>query len=345
MNTSDTLSSLSRNVSISLMLFVSAVLCSCGVDTTTSDATSSPSLSSNTPIIKCRVGYMPIVECAHLYVGIAKKFFAQEGIETELKPMRGGAIILPALQNDDIDIGFANVVSLIALNSKMPPCVPNSFVCLAGASYERPRHVNHSLLYKQGANVTVSDLGTPRIRIGVNTYRNIEELMLRRYLHARGVSDKQLTLVPLGFPDMLSALDRGDVDVASVVEPYIEPALRSGKFLCLENQYLAVSTNTLVATYAVTRKWLDNNKDCASRFKRCFSKANEFIKHNDAETRKILSEFTRIKEADLAVIGLPAFEPNIDGQSVAELTSEMRKYGFIDKEPNPTDIVTPLSEH
>ena len=35
------------------------------------------------------VGYIPIAECAHLYVGLTKGYFDEEGIQLDLKPMQG----------------------------------------------------------------------------------------------------------------------------------------------------------------------------------------------------------------------------------------------------------------
>lgn len=321
-----------------LLLYSVIILLSQGCG---SKQSSSGKTSDQAAPAKIRVGYIPISECAHLYVGIAKKYFEDEKLDVDLQPMKGGAVILPALQTGDIEIGFANVVSLIVQNSQLPSRSDNSFVALVGGSYERPGHNNHALLYKNGANLRVADLGKPGIRIAVNTTRNIEELMLRRFISARGLSDNQLELVPIAFPDMWAALERGDVQVASVVEPYIAPALRGDKFSLLAQQYLAVSSNTIVATYAVKRGWLQKNPDTAARFKRAFNKADDFIRQHDAETREILGTFTRISKGDLPIVGMPAFEPTVSREAVIELIHESLKFGFIQKEPNPDDIVTP----
>jgi NitT/TauT family transport system substrate-binding protein len=295
----------------------------------------SPSAPS---LVKVKVGYIPIAECAHLYVGIANRYFQQEGIEIELLPMKGGAAILPAVRQGDLDIGFTNVASLIVLNAGLPRRAGNSFVSLVGASYERPGSTNHALLVRRNSKMSVKDLVRPQTKIALNTVRNIEELMLRRFLAKRGVAATRLNIVPIGFPEMLPALEKGTVDVASVVEPFIEPALRSGRFSLLAKQYQEVSPDTVVATYAVTRKWLDTHRDVGQRFVRAFQLASEFIRNNDPETRQILGSFTRIGKDDLAVIGMPAFEPTVTKAALQELIKEMRKYEFIQAEVDPEDL-------
>lgn len=295
--------------------------------------------STDQPPVRLRVGYIPIAECAHLYVGIAKKFFEREGLEIELQPMSGGAVILPAVQNGSLDIGFTNVASIIILNSKLPRRDDKSFVSVAGASYERPGNCNHALLVKKGRTLPLAALADGKTRIAVNTNRNIEELMLRRFLTHKGFSTQNLYLNPLSFPDMLSALERGDVDVISEVEPFIEPVLRSGRASLLARQYLEVSPNTVVATYGAARGWLQKNEEIAARFRRAFLKADAFIKGNDAETRQIIGSFTRIAKADLPIIGMAAFEPAVSKESVRELIREMRQHGFISGEVVAEDLM------
>ncbi len=293
--------------------------------------------------VMLKIGYMPIAECAHLYVGIAKKYFEQEGIDIELYQMKGGAVILPVLQKGDLDIGFSNVVSQIILDSKLTKNDPYYLISLIGASYERPGNSNHALLVRKDSGLSISDLGNSKIRFAINTTHNIEELMLRRFLSIKNVYSKKLNLVCIGFPEMLSALDRGGVDVVSVVEPFIEPALRDGRFSLLARQYLEVSPETLVATYTVTKQWLDNNNDNAKRFIRAFKKADEFIKNNEPETREIIGSFTRIRKEDLPIIGIASFDFTVKEMALKELVDEMQKYEFIHSFPNPKDMIYELN--
>ncbi|MFH0801856.1 MAG: ABC transporter substrate-binding protein [bacterium] len=296
--------------------------------------------SAKAPVLtKLKIGYIPIAECAHLYVGMAKNYFEQEGLEVLFQPMKGGAVILPALQTGDLDIGFTNVVSIIILNAKMPSRAPKSFISLVGATYERRGFTNHALLKKRNSSLSIKDLGNPNIKFALNTTRNIEELMLRRFLVKKGIKITRLNIIQLGFPEMLSALDRGDIDVVSEVEPFIEPALHTQKYVLLARQYQEVSPNTLVATYAVTRKWLKKNRDVADRFIRAFRKADDFIKNNEPEMRQIVGSFTRISKENLSIIGMPAFEAKESKNDINELISEMYKYGFIDRKPNPDDLI------
>ena len=68
-----------------------------------------------------KVGTIPIVDTAPLYLGIQKGFFKQEKLTVEPKPAQGGAAIVPAVLSGSNDIGFSNVTSLIIASSKGLP--------------------------------------------------------------------------------------------------------------------------------------------------------------------------------------------------------------------------------
>jgi ABC-type nitrate/sulfonate/bicarbonate transport system substrate-binding protein len=63
--------------------------------------------------VKLRVSTIPIIDTAPLQVGIAKGFFAAEGLEIDTTPTAGGAAGLPALAAGQVQISFSNVISVI----------------------------------------------------------------------------------------------------------------------------------------------------------------------------------------------------------------------------------------
>ena len=286
-----------------------------------------------------RVGYLPIAECAHLYVGIAEKFFAEEGLTVQLQPMKGGSAILPAIQSGDLDAGFTNVPSMIILDSHLQPNDPHYLLSLVGATYERPANLNHALLVTKSSRIRPRDLGGANVRFALNTTLNIEELMLRRYLAKANIPARALNIQQIPFPEMAQRLENGDVDVISVVEPFIAPVIKRGDARLLARQYIEVSPETLVATYAVSREWLTTKGDLAARFTRAMTKADAFIQANPGDVRDIIGSFTRIQKADLPVIGMPAFALDVQLPRLQELIDEMAKYQFITRRPDAKSMI------
>lgn len=288
-----------------------------------------------------RVGYIPIAECAHIYVAITNKYFEEEGLSVELQAMRGGANILPALQTGDLDVGFSNVVSLALLDSRLPPTDKEFLLSFAGGTYEGNGFTNHALLTRPGAGLRVQDFSRPGLRVALNTQHNIEELILREYLRKHKIQTPDLNIVQLGFPEMLQALDKGSVDVISEVEPFIQPAIRARRAVLIAKQYQDVNQHTLVATYVVSNSWLQSHRAQSQKFRRAIDKADSFIRQNNAQTRQIIGEFTRIAPADLAVMGLPEFRPRVDERSLAEIVAEMKRQSFITAAPTARSMIVP----
>jgi NitT/TauT family transport system substrate-binding protein len=128
--------------------------------------------------------------------------------------------------------------------------------------------------------------------------------------------------------------------VIAEVEPFIEPLLRDGKVELLSRHYQAVAPNTLVATYATTSEWLRLNVDAAKRFRAAFELADRYMKDNPSELRTILSSYTRLREGDLAVIGLPAFDLDVSANELGRISAEMIRFGFVESAPAASQVVT-----
>lgn len=280
-------------------------------------------------VIALKVGYIPLSDCAHLYVAIEKGYFSEQGLNVELVPMQGGATILPAVKSGDLDIGFTNVVSVILFNSAETAGSPDWLKCISVASYEREGNTTHALVVRADSDLTPQDLSRPGMRIAVNTRGNIEELMLRRYLDSIGVPQTNLELVPLAFPEMVGALERRDVHAASICEPFIRPPIADGKTKLLAYQYLEVKPQTLVATYAATTNWLEQNREAYVRFDRAFAQADAFLNDNPEESREIIGKATRLDPSALSLIEIPYFMNRVDPDDFAETAEQMHRFGFI----------------
>ena len=99
---------------------------------------------------KIKVGYIPIAECAQLYVAQEMGFFEKEGLEVEMLSLAGGAQILNALNSGSVDIGFSNVVSLVLHRAQ-----GSKFFSIFGATYETKEHQNHAIFINPSMDTTI----------------------------------------------------------------------------------------------------------------------------------------------------------------------------------------------
>ena len=60
-----------------------------------------------------KVGVIPIVDVAPIYLGKQKGFFTSRNIELTLESGQGGAAIVPGVVSGQFQFGFSNVTSLL----------------------------------------------------------------------------------------------------------------------------------------------------------------------------------------------------------------------------------------
>src|SRR5690348_16128744 len=73
---------------------------------------SSPSAGSSSAPDKVKVGVIPIVDVAPIYLGKSQGIFAKHGIDLTMEQAQGGAAIVPAVVSGQYQFGFSNIVSL-----------------------------------------------------------------------------------------------------------------------------------------------------------------------------------------------------------------------------------------
>ena len=123
---------------------------------------------------KIRVSTIPIIDTAPLQVGIAKGFFAAEGLEVDTTPTAGGAMGLPALAAGQVQITFSNIISVV-LGAKQGL----GFEIIAAGSNTGDKTPDlAALIAKKGSTIkTGKDLEGKRV--AVNTRNNIIWLYAR----------------------------------------------------------------------------------------------------------------------------------------------------------------------
>lgn len=284
---------------------------------------------------RVRVGIIPIAEVAPLFVGIEEGMFMERGIKLELLRMAGGAEILPGVGTGSIDIGFSNVVSLILFNDNRQ----GDYRAFVGGTYETPEHVNHALVAADDS-VAGEGVSWEGRTVAVNTRNNIEELMLRRYFRRNDIDPSTVTVRAVPFPAMDAAIGRGDVDVASMVEPFITLATEKGRSI-VDHQYRTDTADTVVvATYVTRRQWLRDNPDLAKRFRAAFREATAFVNDpsHQREVRSMISQHTRMSSSVARGIGLPWMRGCMDPQALRRIVALVEREEWIDQ-GIPTDLL------
>lgn len=274
---------------------------------------------------KVKVGFIPIGDCLQLYVAADKGFFSEEGLEAIPTPMKGGAVIAPAVEAGEADVGWSNAVSVIIAHSKG---FDFGFLT-SGANSLEGGHRVHSLLVAKGSPISsVKDLAGKTVAI--NTLGNINELSLRALAEAEGLDIATVKLVEMPFPNMEAALKNGSVDAVLAVEPFVTLSLahETAKTL-VKSVHKSFGDKFMIGSWFAKKSWVEKNPEAAAAFVRAINKASDYIRDNPDKIADILVANTKLTPDVAGKISVPAFDARLDPADVQPLIDAAAKYGFI----------------
>jgi len=279
-----------------------------------------------------KVGYIPIADCAQLYVAIDKGYFKEENLNIELVNLQGGSKILEALAGGSINVGFSNVVSLILSKD-----AGLDFVSITGGPIEDINHKEHAVIVRKEDINSPSDLQGKTIAL--NTRKNIDDLMMLEYLEKHGVNINSVKFIEMPFPRMENVLIQKEVDAICVIEPFVTFALQKETLKAIGYYYTELYPKVEISSYCVSQKWLNNKQETAKRFYHAIQKATTFCREHENEIKDIVSKYTSIDKEQIKNVVLPTFGNNLDQTELQSFADRAYQRGWIKNSVNANDII------
>jgi NitT/TauT family transport system substrate-binding protein len=285
-----------------------------------------------------RVGYVPIADNAQLYVAAQQRFFDHAGMRVELVPLANGSRVIEAAvaaSGDRIDIGFANVVSILQARAG-----GLALKVIAGGPVESKDRSTHALVVRKDSGIV-----SPRDLVGrsvaVNALKNIEDLTVSRYLRLEGIDPNLVRRVEVPFPEMLVVLSRGRVDAASMLEPGLSAAISDPNLRVLARHYVAVQPQTIISAYFSTERFIAERPRAIEGFADAIQKATAFIAEpkNDQVVRKLLIEYTKIDSEAAERVTIPRFAAEFSWRDLRPWADYLAQESLIPKAFEPRAMI------
>jgi NitT/TauT family transport system substrate-binding protein len=283
------------------------------------------------------VGLIPITPVAPVYLGMDQGFFEEENLTVRPQLAQGGAAIVPAAQSGDIQIGFSNSVSLLIAQTRG---LPLRVVYPGESSPGSAEEDNTAVMVTKDSSIREpADLAGKTI--GVNTLQNIAGLTVEASLDKEGVDTSAIKLVEVPFPEMLSAIESGDVDAGFFNEPFTTLAKRAGARTII-NPYAATGEGLPIAPYFATESYAEENADVIERFRRAMDKATRYASENPDEVRRILPTYTEIPEDVVEEIGLPVLTTEVRREGYEQMADLVTRFGYSEERPNVDELLSAM---
>ena len=289
---------------------------------------SAPSSAAGTPV---KVGVLPTVDVAPLYLGLAQGFFARHQIDLEPVDLSGATAAIPGLTSGALQFSFADVASVIQAGSQKTPV---RMVAEGDSSTGDPATDFSAVVVSADSPITsAKDLAGKTV--AVTSLGNIGEVAVRDAVAKDGGDAKSVKFVELTFSDMFDAVASHQVDAAWVVEPYLAAATAHGARI-VASPFCSIP-NLTAGTYVTTQTYLDEHKDVVDNFRAAVEESLRYASEHPDEVRRILPIYANTPPAEAASVRLPAFPQDIDVESVREVASLMKSYAST---PGTVDVTS-----
>jgi NitT/TauT family transport system substrate-binding protein len=281
-----------------------------------------------------KVSVIPIVDVAPIYLGNQQGFFAEQKLKLQFETAQGGAAIVPAVVSGQVDFGFSNYTSLVLARSKG---LPLKVVAPGNASTGVEKKDFGGVVVKSGSAIkSAKDLAGKRV--AVNTLNNINDTTVRASIRKDGGDAGDVKFTELAFPDMLAALDKGNVDAIQVVEPFLTAALKNGGRLVASN-YVDTAPNLTIAAYFTSEKTAKTKPDLVKRFAAAMQKSLQYADAHPDAVRKVLGTYTKIDPSVAAALTLPKFPTQVNRAGLQTLEDLAVKDGLVKKAPDVNELL------
>jgi NitT/TauT family transport system substrate-binding protein len=276
---------------------------------------------------KIRLGVLPFSESLGAIIADREGYFKAEGLEVEMSSYASGALSLPLLQSGRLDIAFSNTVSTLqALEQGLDATILAPGAVVRGSTPDSTTAV----LVLKGSAKSPKDLEGKRV--AVNVINSTAWMYMVGLFEKHGVDRNKIRFVEIPFPQMNDPLLNKQIDAIGQVEPFRTILLDTGKVEAIGYSYVEVQPNADITQYLALSAWVKKNPQVAARFARAIVKGAQFANANEAATREINQQFTKLNPALKDRVLLPRFGTAVSLDEIRKTMNLMLKYGLM-KQP------------
>ncbi|MCI3269877.1 ABC transporter substrate-binding protein [Streptomyces cylindrosporus] len=292
--------------------------------------TSGASASGSGRTTQVKVGIVPIVDVAPLYLGRKKGFFADRGIELKTESAQGGAAIVPGVVSGQFQFGFSNTTSLMIAQTKgiQVTSVANGDATTGNTTTD----VSGVAVKKDSPIKSAKDLAGRTV--AVNTLQNIGDTTVREAVRKDGGDPSKIKFVELAFDQMPAAVSSGQVDAAWMAEPALTIAKAQGDRV-VTSPFAETDPKLTLTAYFTSTRLTKSDPELVKNFAAAMTESLKYADAHPDEARQAVTTYTKIDATVLKDLTLPSWPTEYDMASLEKLARLGEQDGiFGDKKPD-----------
>lgn len=258
------------------------------VQTVTPTSESSPTGD----LAKIKVGFVPVMVFAPVFVAKELGYYAEEGLDVDLEPFPGGSDPVVLTASGELDAAFAGVGP--AFWNGAAQDLPIKIIApghAEGDPVATPLMISRKAC-EEGKITSVADLKGKKVSVNA---RGATEYWLNAALETGGLTINDVDLQVLPFADAVAALDSGAVDAAMVGEPLATKAEKDGIAIRLASSFPVqdIQPTAIIGN----EKWLTEHPDQAEGFVTGYMRASKLLANgglDDPTVQAIIEKYTGV---------------------------------------------------
>jgi NitT/TauT family transport system substrate-binding protein len=279
---------------------------------------------------KLRLGYLRS-DLHHLaaWVAIEKGYFKDEGLDVEVAGIfNAGAEEMSGFASKSLDVGYLGMAPSITGVANKAAIVKAAALANAEGSAIVVRADSPARILKDLTGKTIAIPG----------YASVQDFLIRRALEAAGLAPTAVTIIVIKPPEMLAALETGQIDAFIAWEPHATKAVTKGigRVLLRSSEIWQGHPCCVVAFEGTVAK---GRPAVVQSFLKAHARATAFILANTDEAVRIGVQYTGMDEATVrAALGNITYRAELERAPIREYASYLTRLGYI-KETDPDALL------
>lgn len=288
---------------------------------------------------KIRLGYMPIAEETPKFVASERGIFRKHGLDVEMVRFESGPDMGTALLGGSIQVGMIGTPGLInaaVAGRPLVAIVDNGSNKMGPSGFE---YYTGLVVLDASPIRNIGDLKGKRVAVNVLKANSETQtvMQVRRWNRenpARALDinkDIQMTLLPFG--SMPAALEKGIVDAASMIEPFMTQLVMSRKVRVIAPVEYALP-NWPVSFGIVRRDYGEKNAEVLRKYQAAWNESVRWIRQSPDAAKAIMQKYVGVTPQVASRIVLPDWSEDIGAtrKSTEQVMKAMLAAGMIPRE-------------
>jgi len=283
--------------------------------------------------VKVIIGTTPLADVMPAYVAKDKGFFAKRGLDVSFTFIPLNPTIPAALLADSIQVGAPNAavflqavdggldLQLIAGSTTTPSMGAGmAYVTRSDVAYDGPQSL-------EGKKIIIPGLGSS------------VDVLFRKWLADKGVSEKKVNFVEVPSPQTDDALKSKAVDGAVVVEPFLTRIQQTGNGKIAARFMDGLADEKLGISYIATRQWIQKNPEAVANFRAAIDEGIAWANANQAGARALIQPYIKLPQAVIDALPFPHMSNKPTADSVSWWIDTMKAQGRLTSNLKPADMI------